>query len=478
LFFDQTALPTGGLPGDVTLASGVTPATGPSTNVLATLGAPPPLLPGQRYFLGVQNNGATNATFSIEVDFNGMSNIIIPLTNAVAYTNVIGNNTIGTNAAQYYSFVVPTNAAMATFQILNPTGGEFDLYAHDGMPLPGPLDFDYASANAGASDQFIVVTTNSVPVALAVASTNDVVPLTPSTWYLGVTNSAAVINVDYTIIATWVTNVEIQIIPLTNGSPYNYTNAPPGYPTNVLYSYTVTGNPAGIQFTVTNQTGAGNVELLADLGVFPTPEEFYSGSFNAGTSPQLVVIGTNAALPSLNGVWYLAVPNTSAANVSYSIEATNIISGPVTNAPLLFGASVSSENGYFTMYWAATKGQIYEVEVSANLITWTFVTNITAQSTNGSYTDPTPVASQLARFYRLLQVSNAPLNLRGSITSPTNSFTLFWTAAKEQTYEIDVSTNLLNWAFMTNITAQSTNGSYTDPTPVAGQRARFYRVLP
>ena len=317
-----------------------------------------------------------------------------------------------------------------------------------------------------------------MPVALAVASTNDVVPLTPSTWYLGVTNSAAVINVDYTIIATWVTNVEIQIIPLTNGSPYNYTNAPPGYPTNVLYSYTVTGNPAGIQFTVTNQTGAGNVELLADLGVFPTPEEFYSGSFNAGTSPQLVVIGTNAALPSLNGVWYLAVPNTSAANVSYSIEATNIISGPVTNAPLLFGASVSSENGYFTMYWAATKGQIYEVEVSANLITWTFVTNITAQSTNGSYTDPTPVASQPARFYRLLQVSDAPLNLGGSITSPTNGFTLTWTATKNQTYEIDVSANLLNWAFVTYITAGSTNGSYTDSTPVATQRARFYRVLP
>ncbi len=473
LYFDQTALPTGGLPGDMTLASGVIPANSPNINTLAALGAPPPLLPGQRYFLGVQNNSATNATFTIEVDFNGTSNVITALNNAVPT-----NGVAGTNGPEYYSFVVPTNATMVTFQILNPTGGEVDLYASDGMPLPGPLSFDYESCNAGSSDQFIVVTTNSVPVALAVASANDVIPMPPSTWYLAVysspTNTA---TVGYTIIATWVTNVEIQIIPLTSGIAVP-NSAPPGYPTNLLYSFTVTNNPAGIQFTVSNTSFTGNVELLADLAVFPTPEEFYSGSFNAGTNAQLVVIGTNATLPSLNGVWYLAVPNTSTANVSYSIEATSIISGPVTNAPLFFGASVSSETGGFTMYWAATPGKTYEVEVSSNLITWTFVTNITTQFTNGSYTDPTPVASQPARFYRLLQVSDAPLNLGGSITSPTNGFTLSWTATKGQIYEIDVSTNLLNWAFVTNITTQSTTGSYTDPTPVASQRARFYRVLP
>ncbi len=484
LFFDQTALPTGGLPGDVILAGNVTSAS-PRTIVLATLGAPPPLLPGQRYFLGVQNNGITNATFTIEVDFNGMSNTIIALnTNTVPYPNQVGTyttNTIGTNA-EYYSFVVPANATMVTFQILNSTNGEVDLYARDGMPLPGPLDFDYASANAGTNDQFIVVTTNSVPVALPVPSTNDVVPLPPSTWYLAAcnspTNSASVTN-GYTIIATWVTTNEIQIIPLRNGVPANGV-ASPGYPTNVLYSYTVTNtNAAGIRFTVSNTSFAGNVELLAALGVFPTPEEFYSGSFNAGTSPQLVQIGTSSKMTNLHGtVWYLAVPNTSAANVSYSIEATNIISGRVTNAPLFLGASVSSESGGFTIFWAATSGQTYEVEVSTNLITWTFVTNITTQSTNGSYTDPTPVASQPARFYRLLQVSDASLNFGGSITSPTSGFTMTWAATSNQTYEIDVSTNLLNWAFVTNITTQSTTGSYTDPTPVASQRARFYRLLP
>ena len=95
------------------------------------------------------------------------------------------------------------------------------------------------------------------------------------------------------------------------------------------------------------------------------------------------------------------MPNTSDTNVTYSIEATNIISGPVTNAPLFISASVSSVTGNFSMSWAASTGQSYAIDVSSNLVTWTLLTNITTQSATGSYTDPTPVASQHARFYRL-----------------------------------------------------------------------------
>ncbi len=477
LYFDQTALPTGGLPGDVLLASGV--QNGASTNVLSTLGAFPPLLPGQRYFLGVLNNGAATATFTIEVDFNGMTNGITPLTNEVA----VVTNITSTSGPQYYSFVVPTNATMVTFQILNPTNGEVDLYAREGLPLPGPSSFDYESDNAGTNDQFIAVTTNSVPVPLLEASTNSVLPLNSNTWYLAAYNVAAVSNISYTIIATVVTSDQIQYIQLLDGVPNTNGIASPGYPTNLFYYYTITNSPAGVQFTVTNLTGAGNVELLADLDVLPTPNEFYSGSFNSGTTAQLVQIVTNSAITNLNGTWYLAVPNTSVSNVAYSIEATtNITTTPLTNAPLVLRARIASLAGGsgFTMYWAATPGQTYQIEVSTNLLNWAVVTNITTQSTIGSYTDPTPVQSQRARFFRLVISavgSNPPLSLRGSISSPAGGFTMNWAANPGNTYEIDVSTNLHNWAFVTSIMTPTTNGSYTDPTPVASQHARFFRLL-
>jgi autotransporter-associated beta strand protein len=352
LFFDQSALPTGGLPGDVTLASGVSPGS-ISTNILATIGAPPPLLPGQRYFLGVLNNNVGNSKFTMEVDFNGVTNPIIPLTNAIPYTNVIGTNTIGTNGPEYYSFLVPTNAVMVTFQILNPTNGEVDLYASDSLPLPGPFDFDYKSCNAGSNDQFIVVTTNSVPVALATASTNDLLPLSPVTWYFAAYNAAGATN-GYTIVATVVTNGEMTIIPLTNAVPYTNT-APPGYPTNLLYSFTITNNPAGVQFAVTNLTNGGNVQLLASLDVFPTPETSYAGSYNAGTNVQFIQIVPNANLASLNGVWYLAVPNTVATNVSYTITAaTNSIAAPPI-VPLTWSGAVNeSWDILVTSNWVVT----------------------------------------------------------------------------------------------------------------------------
>jgi hypothetical protein len=252
-----------------------------------------------------------------------------------------------------------------------------------------------------------------VPIALPTPTTNDVLPMVPSTWYLAVYNFGAVSNIGYTIVATVVTNNGatggFYTIPLLDGIPYQ-TNASPGYPSNFVYSYTITNvttnSPLGVQFTVSNLSGFGNVELLVGQGTFPTPEQSYSGSFNSGTNSQFVQIVTNANLPSLSGTWYLTVPNTSESNVLYSIEAsTNLIlvttSVPPTNAPAFLGASIASPTSGFTMYWSAIPGDTYEIDVSTNLASWNFVTNITPTSTVGSYTDTTPVQSQKSRFFRL-----------------------------------------------------------------------------
>lgn len=362
LFFDQNALPTGGLPGDYTLAPNVAIGTS-STNTLSTVGLPPPLIPGRRYFLGVLDNGAGNANFTIEVNFNGSTNEIIPLTNEIPYTNIVSTNIIGTNGPEYYSFVAPTNAIMVTFQILNPSNGEVDLYAREGLPVPGPSLFDYASANSGTNDQFIVVTTNSLPVTLPVWTNILPVPK-PTTWYLAAYNPAGVSNITYSIVASFVTNTtpatnvtgnsEMTIIALSNAVPYTNT-ALPGYPTNLLYSFTVTNNPSGVEFTVTNLTNVGNVQLLADINGFPTPQDPYAGSFNVGVTNQIIQIVPSANLPSLNGTWYLSVPNTSNTNVLYSIEAlTNFIVAPPLTALTWSGAVDDVWDILATSNWVAT----------------------------------------------------------------------------------------------------------------------------
>jgi hypothetical protein len=288
------------------------------------------------------------------------------------------------------------------------------------------LSFDYESLNQGPNDQFIVITTNSQPVPLPVANTNDVLPMSPTTWYLSVYNPGTN-TVGYTVLATYVTNVvtnntfvsgSMTIINLnlysnatvTNFTYTNLAGAPQGFPTNLLYSFTITNtNFSAVQFTVTNlSTNATNasLELLVGDGVFPTPEDFYSGSFKAGVSNQFVSIVTNSSLSTLSNIWYAAVPNVTTSNVpatiEYSITATVLTNAAVSSWPLFLGASITSPTNGFSMYFAAVVGQTYQIQVSTNLTQWSTVTNITAQSATAAYTDAVPVISQKSRFFRIV----------------------------------------------------------------------------
>ncbi len=53
------------------------------------------------------------------------------------------------------------------------------------------------------------------------------------------------------------------------------------------------------------------------------------------------------------------------------------------------------------MYWRAVLGTTYQIEVSTDLSSWAVVTNITAQTSIGSYTDSVPVLTQKSRYFRL-----------------------------------------------------------------------------
>jgi hypothetical protein len=149
----------------------------------------------------------------------------------------------------------------------------------------------------------------------------------------------------------------------------------------------------------------------------------------------------------------------------------------VTNAPLVVSGSVTSHPGSFALSVSSvTPGKTYEVEMSTNLITWTFVTNITA--TSNSITYIAPMTGQSAVFYRVLPYSSAPLDVGGSVSPSTHGFTIDWTAIPNEPYEIDVSSNLINWTTLTNITPGSTTGTFTDPSSVSNNITRFYRILP
>jgi hypothetical protein len=390
LIFNQSALPADDSTGDFTLIT--TPGT-PFT--LSQTGRPPPLVPGQRYFLGVQNTGALRQSFALRVDTDVVpTNEVTVLSNGVAVTTNITAN----SGAQYYSFDVPSNAVLASFEVLNATNGEVDLYARRGLPVPGPLNFDYKSVTLSSTNQPIVVTTNS-----SWTTNSAPVPLQPGLWYLSAYNSAEQRTLNYRIIASYLTDTNaILIIPLTNAMAF--TNiAAPGYPTNIFYSFTNQPHAAGVRFVLTNLTVAGNIDLVVGLGALPTPSQSYSGSYNLGTTPERVQIGTNSALPSLVRTWYLAVPNDWTNKIRYVIAAYSLSTPPVTNYPAITHSAVMPGYG-FTISWLSIPGATYEVDYSTNLVDWTEATQFTATNRLSSYTDPSPIASQRARYYRLSQL--------------------------------------------------------------------------
>ena len=183
VWFNQTTPPVGANPPDFEL---LTAATAGSVTLFTN--GTPPLIPGQRYYLAVQNpcGNGSNVTVVLRVDFGAAG--LIDLTNMVPYTNA--NSGIVNLSSDHYHFYVPPGAVRAQFEIDNPSG-DMTLAVREGLPLPDTSNFDYISANPGLNDELIVVLTNSTPV-----------PLIPGNWYLTAINVSGG-PVSYSIEASW-----------------------------------------------------------------------------------------------------------------------------------------------------------------------------------------------------------------------------------------------------------------------------------
>ena len=305
VFFNQTNPPIGSVPPDTFLFSG----TSGSATLFAPPVAPPPpnFIPGQTYYIGLQNPGTTAASAVFEVAFN-----ITGLTNDVPF-----NDTLTNGEFRYFSFTVSnTNAYEATFQLLR-MNGNADLVVSKGL-LPTLTESDYGSFNSGLANENIYVLTNSSPV-----------PLSPGIWYLGVFNRDTTTNaLNYSVLAQELdivpgqaTQTNITFIPLTNGVPFDYTAGPGAALTNFFtfaVTNTLTNIVGSIHFELYNLTGSG--DLTAETNAPPLAPPFFQSS-QPGILPQFIQVRTNSALTNLAATWYLGVPNETTNLINYTIVA-------------------------------------------------------------------------------------------------------------------------------------------------------------
>lgn len=451
ILFNQNTPPTGTNLGDFTLI-------GPATSGSATLGlsTAPPLVPGARYYLGVQNPGATTVTYALQVDFD-----ITPLFNGIPVTSTLDVGAL----PRYFSFDVSTNAAAVTYQLTNLSGNVNLLARRTGLPAPG--NYDYGSFNPGTADEEIIVFTNSAPV-----------PLSAGRWYLGVFNADAA-PVTYTIVAAEYTNLFPNIITLTNGIPYYNIAAGGG---SDYYRYRVTTNAVRAQFEINGPTT--DLTLVARKGL-PLPDLglFDYQSANPFLNDELIVVLTNSApVPLSAGDWFLTAVNLGAGPASYAIKATE---WPWTGRPLVIvdWGVVSNE---FCLTWTSLPGAHYYVDGLTNVWSTNWMTlspTLTATDYLTTWCLPLPSAFQYFRVAEGLALNLfVPPPVITSITRTNGAVLIEWLGPTNVTYGVEWTPALVpvNWTAFTNVVSSATGqfGFVDDGTQTGGLGpTRFYRLV-
>ena len=270
-------------------------------------------------------------------------------------------------------------------------------------------------------------------------------------------------------------------------------------------------------FQITNATG--DVNLYARYGLpLPGPNSYDYESVVSGTNNQAIVIYTNSPVTTnsapvrlLPGAWYLEVNTPETTNVSYDIVAT-VVTNAITIIPLTNGVATdgTAPPGFSTTFYTFTNNQFDSgvsfavsniVGGNVDLLVGMDTLPSPQQSYAGSFNPGTtpeyvqapvygphtwylavPNNTNTAVTYTIVArdilgpvVTNFPPITGGQVV--TNfGFTLTWNSIPGDVYEVDYSTNLVNWIQAIIFTATNSPSSFTDFTPMANQPERYYRV--
>ena len=445
-----------------------TPGAADETVVVSVATAPNPLRPGP-WYLAVVNRAGAAVTYCVKATVLRTSDIVA-LTNGVSYTVPV---TVPPGEVRRYSYRVSTNAIQATFEVLSPTDN-VDLYVERAIAPANIYSSSYSSVNGGATNEHIVVQTNSVPT-----------PLAGGEWFLAVTNTSLA-AVTYTVRVTEI--LDNTVVRLFNGQPRNATVAGVGsigaIPVN-HYVFTVSNTAVRAQFEVISPDG--DVTLVARRGL-PLPDlvTAQAWSTNAGNSAELIVLFTNSTPVVLApGDWYLGVFNNTNVPVDYAVAAwqffaagTNVTPGPISITATQFCAT----------YSGVLPGVNYYVEGTMSFtppIIWVPITpTIRATSTVLNWCIVLPNTNHYFRVREgLSPLSAGPAVAPALLSASAAGVSFQWNAPSGQTFVIEFSDTLAPavWRpYPGHVT--STNGvvTFEDNGARTGglKPARYYRFLP
>jgi hypothetical protein len=456
--------------------------------------------------LGATNPPPTLVRWQLSLGLERVNPAAQLLSNGIPSTNTVLPGFI-----TYFVVDVPPWAQFATNILTVTSGGPVSLLFNQNS-LPGLTNGDFQLIGPTTFGGTATLNTNGVPLP----------PLVPGTqYYLAVTNSGATP-------ATFTLEVDFgNITPLFNLTPI--TTVIPAISTQPnYYYYDVPITAPAVSFLLYNLNG--DVNLFARKGLpLPTTTSFNYDSVNPGTNDDIITIAPNSQpVPLSPGRWYLGVFNNDVGPVTYTIEAVNLTANviPLTNDVPLTMTNVtplaSQETFFYLDITTAPAGALFEiygmsgnVDLDLNYNTFPYSPPFLATSTNPGTNNeqivirtnnPPPGApTPLNGFWFLgapnLSSGNVTYTIHAVVTD-TNGLlvsavpiqpvvtlpvsegtgpTLTWNAVPGECYDVYYSFDLVNWTllpiFPMPVNAGGPTISVTDPTPITGIPAKYYKIV-
>jgi hypothetical protein len=336
------------------------------------------------WYLGVLNRGTNDVTYTLA---NREYTNLVSLTNGVPFDLTMPP----TNGLRYFEFEV-SEFATAVDILLNGLNGNQDLYVSrvypGSMPVPGPLQFDYQSTNAGTADDLVFVDYFSP------------IPLQTGWWYASVENKDSNV-VSGVLTATQMLDVPPNVIPLENGVPYTMT-IPAGTVESTYFLLSVReDNPAAL-FEVYDPDQP--VELLLEFMAPPIQGAAYRSSTGDSLLPPQIVLRTSSGDPaSLLGDWYMEVVPSLVQDLTFTIRAVTSTNGILPSGRSLEPTLVALSPTELELTFNTVEGEAYEIHRSTDLVTWTLVSTVTATGRTETVVD-TGWTGDPTTFYSIRQV--------------------------------------------------------------------------
>jgi hypothetical protein len=162
------------------------------------------------------------------------------------------------------------------------------------------------------------------------------------------------------------------------------------------------------------------------------------------------------------------------ANPVNAVLGVSQATASILNTEVMIGLSQLLSDGRFQLTVnGGVSGQSYVLLASTNLVDWTPISGFV--DTNPPITIYDPAAAEYRqRFYFIGPLSLAPpMKLGINAGQPFNAMLY---ALPGLSYEIDASTNLVNWLPLTNFISTNTPFYFNDPT-ATNYNQRFYRAV-